>query len=537
MTKRILAIFLLGIMAIGILTGCGENTNFLTGEPEVEMQTRSSNEIHIPIEKVRTLNPIITKDEDAFYMNKLIYQSLFEFDENLTLRGMLADGYTYENNKASVRINLKKNIKWEDGEEFTAEDVKFSIESHMRAASTGNSMYASNVSNIKSVSLVRGEPYQVIVHFISTDKVSMADFTFPMVPQHQYRSVDNILRQAEEFICIGMGPYKITEYNELTHIRMEGNELYHGETPGNILNFRIMPDKSDAVNLMEVSDLAISFSKEIDRDTAFAHKDVDIVSFASNEVEFVGFNNQVLTDKRIRQAIAYSIDRELILGSGYFSNGILNDNIYYPNYLGVKSSDLVYKMDIEKAKQLLIEAGYIDRDGDGIAENVNDQELTINILVNSENQSRVAAAQIIKTGLERLPIRSNLIIKSWDEYNSDLAGGNFDIYISGFQINESYDLRPFLHSGYENVIGYTNLNLDALLDQMSMGLTNEEKVNTFITIKEILIEDLPYFCLLYKTYGAITSPALQGEVKPLFNDLYNGCESWSYVYEVVEEAK
>jgi peptide/nickel transport system substrate-binding protein len=74
-----------------------------------------------------------------------------------------------------------------------------------------------------------------------------------------------------------------------------------------------------------------------------------------------------------------------------------------------------------------------------------------------------------------------------------------------------------------------------MLDEMRSGITIEETRSLFGEIKDLSKEELPYYCLLYKTYGAIKAPALQGDVMPLFSDFYYGCEKWKCRYEVTEE--
>ena len=540
MFKKILVIVSI-ILAIYSFAGCGESTGFLGGDIEEEKDMVTSSEIYIPIDKIRTLNPVITKDEDAYYIDKLIYEGLFGLDENLALVNVLADSFSYGEWGYSVNIKIKENIKWHDGQAFTAEDVKFSIESYIYAVNSGSSMYSSYVNNIKQVKLDKDNPNIVQVFFINNNNISMENFIFPIIPKHQFNGVASVKLLSQGFIPIGTGPYKLVEYNELTHIILKGNETYHtGNIPKNTMNFQIMPNKLDAINLMDMNNISLIISKGIDRDTIYTNKNVNVVPFASNEVEFVGFNfrSNIMKNKKVRKAIAYSIDVEEIVNAGYFKNGILNDTIYYPNYLGIESSEIQYKFDVTNSQKLLTEAGYIDRDGDGIVENSNNEKLIINILVNSEDQQRIAAAHIIKNGLDKLPIQSYIIYKDWSAYNTDLSLGEFDIFIGGFQIKENYDLRNMLHTDYLNVIGYSNPTLDILLDKMESGLSNTDKVNTFSKIKDILNEDLPYFCLLYKTYGAIASPALQGDIEPYFNNLYHGCEKWTCVYEkakVVEE--
>jgi hypothetical protein len=90
--------------------GCGQTTNFLGGTTEEKKNAVRSEEVYIPIEKVRTLNPIVTKDEDAYYVDKLIIEGMFGFDENLALTNVLADHYSYAPDGGSVTIYLKKGI-------------------------------------------------------------------------------------------------------------------------------------------------------------------------------------------------------------------------------------------------------------------------------------------------------------------------------------------------------------------------------------------------------------------------------------------
>lgn len=532
MFKKLWTISLIIIIAAAGLTGCGNNNSFLGGNAKEKKDMVQSNQIYIPIEKIRTLNPVITKDEDAYYINQLIYEGLFRFDQNLSLIPALADHYEYDNNGYSATIYLKQGVSWQDGQSFTAADVKFSIETYLNASYSNLTLYSTNVKNIKNVQLDKNDPYKVTVNFISNDNVSMDQFVFPIIPEHKFKSIEAVKTAAAGFIPIGTGPYKVTNYNELSHLVLSGNEKYHGTVPTNTMNFQIMPDKKDAINLMSVNNISLTFSKKIDRNTVYQNKEVKVMPFTSNEVELIGFNfrNNAMKIKNVRKAIAYTVDTEEILEAGYFKNGVLNDNIYFPKYMGTSRSKSPYSADIDKAKALLTQAGYIDRDGDGLAENYNNEILTVNILVNSEDKSRAAAAQIIKSDLDRLPIQSNIISVDWNTYQSDLAAGNYDIFIGGFQIKENYDLRFLLHTNYANPIGYSNPRLDILLDKMESGITTEEKKETFNKIHSLINDELPYYCLLYKTYGAIVSPALQGEVKPNFYNIYNGCENWSCEY-------
>jgi peptide/nickel transport system substrate-binding protein len=406
------------------------------------------------------------------------------------------------------------------------------------AVYSGGTLYAGNISNIKYTKLNNKDPYQITIYFTNPQNISLGNLTFPIIPRHQFKKADAARIADPDFIPIGTGPYKVAEYNELSHVILTGNDNYHGgEKPTNKLNFQIIPEKRDAINLMDVNNISVTFSKEIDRDTIYSNKDVHVVNFPSNEVELIGFNfrKSAMKDARVRKAIASAVNTEEIIESAYYKNGIQNDNIYFPNFLGVSSTNFSFSYNIAKAKELLKEAGYVDRNGDGYLENALNERLAVNILVNSEDQSRTAAAQIIKEGLEQLPIQTTITSVDWNGYNSDLAAGNYDLYLGGYQIKENYDLRFLLHTNYGNLIGYTNPSMDQLLDKMESGISQEDRQATYKQISEIMNNDLPYYCLLYKTYGAIASPVLNGELRPNFLNLYEGAEKWYCMLEVQQE--
>jgi peptide/nickel transport system substrate-binding protein len=538
MTRKHIAIAAILSLILSTLAGCGQTTNFLGGAAKQEKDTIRSDEVFIPIEKIRTLNPIVSKDEDAYYIDKLIYEGLFGFDKNLSLTNVLADSYTYAEDGSSLIINLKQGIYWQDGEELTAADVKFTMDAITAASYVGSTLYASNINNVKYTKLNSKDPYQIAIYFNDPKNISLSLFTFPILPKHQFKNVEEAKKSAPDFIPMGTGAYYVTDYNELSHIILKGNESYHGENkPKNTLNFQVIPEKRDAINLMDVNNITITFSKEIDRDTIYTNKDVNVVNFPSNEVELIGFNfrNPALKDARVRKAIACTIDTKEIIESSYFKNGIQNDSIYYPNFLGVTETQSAISYDQTKAKDYLREAGFFDRNGDGQLEDATGQTLSVNLLVNAEDQSRSAAAQIIKEGLEQLTIKTNIVSKDWNGYNSDLASGNFDLYLGGYQIKENYDLRFLLHTNYGNLIGYSDPTLDVLLDKMESGISPKERQNTYSQIKTNLNKDLPYFCILYKTYGAIASPTLKGAVRPTFLNLYQGAEDWYSMIEKPEE--
>jgi len=223
MTKKYIAAAAILIITLSGLTGCGQTTNFLTRTSKQEVKTVRSDEVYIPIEKIRTLNPLVSKDEDAYYVDRLVYEGMFGFDQNLALTNILADNYTYAADGTSVTINMKKGIYWQDGVEMTAEDVKFTMDVIATASYSNSTLYVSNISNVKYTKLNNKDPYEISIYFNNPQNVSLSNFTFPNIPRHQFKNNDSAKKTGPNFISIRTGPYKIMAYNEYSHINIKGN--------------------------------------------------------------------------------------------------------------------------------------------------------------------------------------------------------------------------------------------------------------------------------------------------------------------------
>lgn len=536
--KRFLAV----LMAVLIfsMTGCGKGAAILFGNnTEEEIQYKISDMVYLPMEKVRTLNPIISMDEDTYYISKLIYESLFVLDENLIPQKGLVSSYNYTDEGSALEVQIRNNVKWHNGKPLTGEDVKFTIDSIKAYAASHSTLYDSNVSNITSVKVNKNNNMQVTIKFANPENVALENLVFPILPKHQFKSIAAMKNKAEGFIPVGTGMYKVENYNDLTQLVLVGNQDYAGEVPQNTLNFEVLSDKNDAINLIEVNKISMFVSENIDRNAIFNTDSTKSTDFISNEIELIGFNmnKPLLQDTGIRKAIAHSIDLNAILDAAYYKNGVLNDSIYFPNYYGVENEGILYEYDLDKALKLIHRCGYVNRDEDEYVEDSKDEEIIIEILVNNDNPCRLGAAQIIKKSLDKLPIHSYIISCSWEEYNMKMASRDYDIFIGGYQINEKYDLRNMLQSKYGNVVGYSNSQLDVLLDQMQSGISVDEKKTVYKDIKKIISNDLPYYCLVYKTYGAISSMSVEtadGKISPMFNNIYKDSPNLYCKYEVTE---
>ena len=123
------------ILVIAVATSSVEiyKEEVLNIDPSIEYVEQ--NTVFLSSEKIDTLNPVISQSEDTYYLSKLIYSSLFNFDENLNAVPELASEYNVDTEKAYIEITLKKGVKWHDGSSLTASDVVYTVSAMLAAVS------------------------------------------------------------------------------------------------------------------------------------------------------------------------------------------------------------------------------------------------------------------------------------------------------------------------------------------------------------------------------------------------------------------
>ncbi len=489
---------------------------------------KESGYLFLSSEALDTLNPLISQSEDTYYISKLIYNSLFDYDENLNLVPELVESYTVDTTAGKISIKLKEGITWHNGDTFTAYDVKFTVNAIVYAGSS--SIYYEKASKI--VYMYVKNNYEMDIYFRNAYNASLDDLTFPIVPSGQYSTVSAFVYAVDDFKPIGTGQYQYQSYNYLKQLRLKPFEDYFGAVATKKIKVLILPDKELSVNMLEIESVTCYISDSSDRKSTVTDKNFTMYDMVTNEVEFLVFNpeSKLLATKTMRKAIAYAIDTENILENGYMGDGVLSDTIYYPNFLGVEDTGDYYSYDLEKSLELINKLGYSDIDGDELLEDSETEELTLTIIVNKNNSTRLAAAKLIKKDLEAAGFTVDLQELSWSKYEAAIAEGEYDILVTGYTINESYDLRTFYNG--ESEWGYYNTTLWSLANELEMLHTAEEYAELYSALKEELLDELPYYALIYKKEGLIGVGTFVAEELPTFNDIYRNCETWSWSYEV-----
>lgn len=301
----------------------------------------------------------------GFTWLSLYFEPLVIWDQNLAaIQGALAESYEVSEDKLTYTFHLA-DAKWHDGEAFTSEDVKFTID--MAQQGETGTVFAARLGAIETVEtpddrtvvLVLSEPNAGLLNTLTQ---------LMMLPQHALAEIpaENLARNEWWSTSpIGTGPFAFSEYVTDQYVELVANPDYREGAPklDRIIN-RYFENTAAAVAALKAGEISISYV-EADDAATFDEDAFDVIEGQSYVVNYLGFNNEVplWEDARVRQAVMHAINREAIIESLYGGAAEAANCGYVADHL-VPSDIDPYPYDPEKAQQLLEEAGWDEINGD-----------------------------------------------------------------------------------------------------------------------------------------------------------------------------
>ena len=560
------------ILLVIITTACEENQINLD-EVEVggDVQTINSEgpveggQIILPLTTFSTLNPLKTENQYYYHFSKLIYEGLFEFNHDLNIEEQLVESYKISDDGSLVEIKLKNNVFWHDGEKFKAEDVIFTIDTIKYANSSSpygemilETLGVYNQVNIgKVINASALDDSNIIIQFDSGNSNNLEVLTFPIIPKHLFTldkaNNKDYLKALEtgDYKVIGTGPYKFDSYDKMKQINLKSNENFREGKPyiDEIIG-RVIGTEKDILTAFETGQINVATTVDVDWEKYSQNNRINILEYISPNYEFIGFNfnKEIFSGEEgqtLRRAIAYGINRQEIIETVYLGHGTQIDVPIHPDSWLLSEDANSFGYNINQAKAELKKIGWEDRDGDGFIEDINGNNITLNILTNSYNLMRYKTAEMIKEDLLNLGIMANIeseykkenitsedLESKWTEINEQLAKGDYDIVLLGWQLSVIPDLSFAFHSSNiptnTNFIKYSNEDMDIILEETLMEGNRMKKLRAFEDLQKHIVKDLPYVSLFFRNKALLVDSKVIGDLNPIFSNPYKGLEK-SYI--------
>jgi peptide/nickel transport system substrate-binding protein len=373
---------------------------------------------------------------------QLVYDTLLVKNEKFEFVPSLAEKLDESEDHKSFTFHLKQGVTFHNGKPLTSADVKYTFDSILSPATKSPIRGAVE----KIVSIDAPDPLTVIF------RASEPYYTFT----GNLPAIGIIPEGAGEELInapVGSGPYRFVSYNEGDAVHLEANARYWGGPP-NIARVRvkIVTDNSTRQAELMSGEVDLAYNAQFDPETIRAlarRSDMQIEIGDGASIGYLGLNTtsvSSLANPKIRQAVAYAIDREVIIHRLLRDQARAASAILPPGHWASSASVTVYNHNEDRAKQLLDEAGRADPDGDGPQ-----SRLKLSIITSTTQLSRNIAS-IIQDQLRRVGIDLELLSLESATMFDRLSKAQYDLYyLIGLGFNQSADVFQFVyHSRYQN---------------------------------------------------------------------------------------
>jgi len=435
------------------------------------------------------LDPRVGLDAQSERIDDLIFDDLLTRDSHLNVQPGLADRWEIPDPRTYV-FHLHQGVKFHDGRPLTARDVKWTFDSLLQSKirSTKSAVYRF-VDRIDAT-----DDYTVTFHLkepFATLLWNLSDGAIGIVP---YGSGDEISRQP-----IGSGPFRFVSAEQDKEVVIARNDDYWG-TKAKIprVRFIVVPDTTTrALELRKGSaDIAINaltadmvLTLERDPNLAVLHAPGTVLAYMA-----FNLRDPILKDARVRQALAYAIDRRPMLE--YLQRGFARPakSILPPESWAYNGDVPAYDHNPQRARQLLEQAGYPA---------VNGVRFHLTMKASTDESTRLMAA-VLQQQLREVEIALDIRTFEFATFFSDVTHGLFQLYslrwIGG---NEDPDIFEYVfHSARFPPNGanrgyFADPRVDALIDQARRELDQNTRKQLYAEIQLALAEQVPYIDLWY----------------------------------------
>lgn len=436
-------------------------------------------------------------------INILLFNGLTAHDGKNEVVPGLAKSWEFDENSCTYTFYLEEDVKWHDGEAFTAEDVKFTIEA-IRNPENG-SENSPNYEDVKEITVIDDH---TISFQLAAPNVAFLDYmTMAVLPEHLLSGED---MQEAEFFCqpIGTGPYKLENWETGQAIILVKNQEYFKGAPEiDKIIFKIVPDDKIRAMQMEAGELDLALLTPRDAQTFAGREGYTCYDMETSDYRGILFNfwNEYWRENRdLIPAVCYAIDREAIveavlLGQGIPAYGPLQRNPYNNE----KVEQYVYNP--QKARQVLEDAGctvnsqgFYERKGETIG---------FVISVGAGDQVRLDIAQAAAQQLREVGIDCRVEIPVQVDWGTQMAyligwGSPFDA--------DDHTYKVFGTDKGANYNGYSNKLVDQYLMQARQSDNPAVRAEAYDRFQEELAKDPPFAFICYVDANYVANSGIEG---------------------------
>jgi len=469
---------------------------------------------------LKTITPFISSDAYAGDVQSYVLESLITRNpDTLKWEGLLAKSWQVSEDGLTFTFQLRKNIRFSDGQPLTAEDVAFSFDFIMnpdidapRERAFYDKMASVTATNAHEVVFVFKEPY--------FNSLSLAG-GLTILSKHFYQPY---LKTPSKFneskgLLLGTGPYRLKDPKSWTpdsgFVELERNPRYWGPVAPsyNRLLWKIIANDSARLTTYRNGEIDAYTARPTEYQRLL--KDSDLMARSQNleymspvaGYSYIGWNQHRdgkatrFADKRVRQAMTYLTDRQRIINDIYLGYAEPAISPFSSRSKQHNPSLMPRSFDLEKAKQLLAEAGYLDRNNDGILEDPTGNNFEFELIYFQDNEDTKRTVLFLKDLYGRAGVLLKPKPMEWAVMLDDIKKQHFDAITLGWTSGVEIDVYQMFHSsqtnvGGDNFVNYKNPAFDTLVDEARATVQEKQRMPLWQQVEQRFYEDQPYTFLM-----------------------------------------
>jgi peptide/nickel transport system substrate-binding protein len=459
-------------------------------------------------------------------VNKVLYSTLVKYDaKDWTPVGDLAERWTVGEDRLTWTFHLRRNVTWHDGKPFTARDVKFTIEKLWLNPQVPFFQRA-NIKDIARVDLVDDHTVRIVTRVPFATLPVMLGYLANILPEHVLGSyTGDQLKNPVDFLRnpIGTGPFRFGEAVLGSHVRLVAYDRYFlGRPKLDAVVFRVVADIEQQLAQLQTGQLDLMIIEPHQVPAVQRLPAVQIVDAPQVNYTFIGFNNKLdpFTDRRVRQALTYAIDRKTVLdkiyvGKGRLATGPINPLVSWAYTDAVEP----YRYDPALAQRLLDEAGWT-KGPDGIRRKAG-QPLRFTLDYDRGNPVREQTVVVARQYWKDVGADVELRVSEFNAFLSRLRSRPNPMQAWGlwYITPPEADLLAYYHSqGTLNEFGYASPELDQLLEKGRATFDQKERARIYQQAQKVIAADAPAIYFVYPHEIQALSRRIQGWVPMGYRD-------------------
>nr|WP_269049368.1 ABC transporter substrate-binding protein [Sporosarcina sp. G11-34] len=528
-------LLLISLLFILLLAACsGENKDDAKEKSEDGNPQKGGSLVYARGADSIGLDPINIIDGESIRVTHAIFETLFEYDKDLELQPKLAKSYDTAEDGLTWTIHLRDDIKFHDGTDFNADAVVFNFDRWMDPENPHHigdfPYYPFLYGGFK------GDPDHKIDYVKAVDnltveiklKEKLAPFiSFLAIPMFGIASPDAIIEYNEKFYenPVGTGPFEFESWTRNDKIVLKANENYYIEDKPLLdkIIFTVIPDNSSRLNVLLTGEAdIIDGMNPGDADTVEADGTLQLIKRPSFNTGYMVFNTQIapFDNVKVRQAINMAVDKESLVDAFYNGYAEVAKNPIPSSLWGYNDDIVDYPYDVEKAKELLTEAGYPEGFKTKIWTMSNPRPYM---------PQPLKIAEVMQANLKAIGIDAEIESYEWSTYLEKTGNGEHTMAMfgwTGVMADPDNFLYPNLSSTNtekpaSNRSFYENEEFTSLLEQARVTFDHEERINLYKEAQEIFHEDVPWLPIANTTSPIGLADYVGGfEAHPMENDDY-----------------